>query len=133
MAETEFRRTALLGARILRLHGGTRRGCDPHLHSTAGAGRQTTGPVEPEHLRRPPQGGQNRRGRVSVPAAALSGSHLQRAAPATRGRFERPQLKSPRLCRGISYLLIYKKKRMKLWASPLLQPSLFPLVLKLHL
>ena len=35
------------------------------------------------------------RGRVSVPAAALSGSRPYRAATATRGRFERPQFQKP--------------------------------------
>jgi hypothetical protein len=60
------------------------------LHPTAGAGRQTAGSVEPGNLRRPPAGGQNRRGRVSVLAAALSGSRRYRTATATRGRFARP-------------------------------------------
>jgi hypothetical protein len=63
----------LLGTRVFRIHGGTRSRGNPELHPAAGARRQTAGSVEPGNLRRPPAGGQDRRGLVSVPAAALSG------------------------------------------------------------
>ena len=76
----------LLGARILRVHGGAGRGRNPDIHPATKAGRQTAGSVEPGTL-----SGHRR--------VAKTGG----AATATRGRFERLNSKSPRLCRGIIY------------------------------
>src|SRR6516164_7788018 len=45
-AETEFRRAALLGTRILGVHGGARRGGDSRLHPQARGRRQAIGPAK---------------------------------------------------------------------------------------
>ena len=45
-AEAEFRRAALLGTRILGVHGGARRGGDSRLHPQAKGRRQAIGPAK---------------------------------------------------------------------------------------
>ena len=67
-SKTELCGPALLGARILRLDGGSRRAGDPELHPAPGKGRRATGATRPVEMRRPPlQVAHKSWGRVSVP------------------------------------------------------------------
>ena len=70
--KAQLRRAALLGQGILRLDRRSRRSGDQGVHPQAGDRGCSTRPVEHVALR-PPSGGQQHRGRVSVPTAALSG------------------------------------------------------------
>ena len=70
--KAQLRRAALLGPGILRLDRRSRRSGDQGIHPQAGGRGYPARPNEHVALR-PPLGGQQNRGRVSVPTAALSG------------------------------------------------------------
>ena len=70
--EAQLRGAALLGPGILRLDRRSRRSGDQGIHPQAGGRGYSARPIEHVALR-PPLGGQQNQGRVSVPTAALSG------------------------------------------------------------
>src|SRR6516225_3777738 len=70
--KAQLRRAAFLGQGILRLDRRSRRSGDQGVHPQAGSRGYSARPTEYVALR-PPSGGQQNRGRVSVPTAALSG------------------------------------------------------------
>ena len=75
--QAQFRGSAFLGAGILRLDRRSRRRGDPGVHPQPGREDDATGSVEPVALTPPAafRWPKDNRGRVSDPAAALSGSH----------------------------------------------------------
>ena len=67
-AEAQLRRAAFLGARILRVHGGARRGGDPRVHPEPGGGGQAPGSTEPVALSGHLQVAQTRGAALATPS-----------------------------------------------------------------
>src|SRR3972149_4903676 len=73
-SEAQLRGPALLGARILRLDGRSRRGSDPRVHPQPGTRGQENRPAVATEVDPPPSGGSKRRSCAAPTTAALGGS-----------------------------------------------------------